>query len=162
MTADLTVGEQIVLLALDEESGELREAPLRVSLACSAAAALDEQRPPTREQLLATREAALDAAYQGLLEKRIVREQGRRVLGAFGSAKHPVIDPPQLTALRARLTAVREEDTVLLAVLHHAGLWAVLPQSPALTESQDRSAELGDTIRTTIAALTAVIASTAL
>lgn len=41
MTEDLTIGEQIVLLALDEETGTLREAPLRVSLAVSAAALLE-------------------------------------------------------------------------------------------------------------------------
>ncbi|MFD4786554.1 hypothetical protein ACFWN1_05630 [Streptomyces sp. NPDC058459] len=52
-----------------------------MSLAVSAAA---------REWLPAVRERALDAAYQGLLEKELVREQGRRVLGTFGSVKYPV------------------------------------------------------------------------
>ncbi|PAK24060.1 hypothetical protein CJD44_25000, partial [Streptomyces sp. alain-838] len=41
MTEDLTIGERIVLLALDEKAGTLREAPLRVSLAVSAAALLE-------------------------------------------------------------------------------------------------------------------------
>ncbi|MDX3387411.1 GPP34 family phosphoprotein [Streptomyces niveiscabiei] len=194
MTTNLTTGEQIVLLALDEKTGDLREAPLRVSLAASAAALLELELPEPRsaaaglmdehrrahpeetprEWLLAVREPALDAAYQGLLEKGIVQEQGRRVLGAFGSVKHPVTDPSELVALRGRLTAVLaegqepdERTAVLLAVLRHSGLTAVLPQGfderlTALTEEQGQAAELGDAIRTTIGALTAVIATAAL
>ncbi|MFE2419624.1 GPP34 family phosphoprotein [Streptomyces hokutonensis] len=196
MTTNLTIGEQIVLLALDEKTGELREAPLRVSLAASAAALLELELPGTpvspaaaamdehkrnhpeetpREWLLAVREAALDAAYQGLLEKGLVREEGRRVLGVFGSVKHPVTDPSELAALRGRLTSVLaegqdpdERTAALITVLHHSGLKAVLPQGPALddrltaiTEGQGRAAALGDSIRTTIAALTAVIAASA-
>ncbi|NUR02398.1 MAG: GPP34 family phosphoprotein [Streptomyces sp.] len=218
MTKDLTIGEQIVLLALDEETGTLREAPLRVSLAVSAAALLElslsgclterdgacvvtgastpvdpaavamaerlqshpEETP--RERLMAVREQALDTAYQGLLEKGLVREQGRRVLGAFGSVKYPVTDPSELVALRARLTAVLaqgqdldERTAALITVLHHAGLETVIPQGPgaevpenrlaAIAEGQGPAAALGDTIRTTVAALTAltaVIASSAL
>ncbi|MET9828027.1 GPP34 family phosphoprotein [Streptomyces sp. NPDC006385] len=214
MTEDLTIGEQIVLLALDEETGTLREAHLRVSLAVSAAALLElsfsgylterdgalvvaggstpvdpaaaamaehmrshpEETP--REWLLAVREQALDTAYQGLLEKRLVREQGRRVLGAFGSVKHPVTGLSELAALRARLAAVLAQDqdpdertAALITVLHHAGLQTVMPQSPgaeareyrlaAIAEGQGQAAALGDTIRTTVAAITAVIASTA-
>ncbi|WP_338684749.1 GPP34 family phosphoprotein [Streptomyces acidiscabies] len=197
MTTQLTIGEQIVLLALDEKTGELREAPLRVSLAASAAAllelelptgpapvsaaagAMDEHRrthpdETPREWLLAVREPALDAAYQGLLAKGIVQEQGRRVLGAFGSVKHPVIDTSELVALRGRLTAVLaegqepdERTAVLLGVLRHSGLTAVLPQGfderlTALTEGQGQAAELGDAIRITIGALATVIATTAL
>lgn len=197
MTTQLTIGEQIVLLALDEKTGDLREAPLRVSLAASAAAllelklptgpapasaaatAMDEHRrahpdETPREWLLAVREPALDAAYQGLLAKGIVREQGRRVLGAFGSVKHPVIDTSELVALRGRLTAVLaqgqepdERTAVLLGVLRHSGLTAVLPQGfderlTALTEGQGQAAELGDAIRITIGALATVIATTAL
>lgn len=36
MESELTVGEQVVLLALDEDSGTLREPPLRVGLAVAA------------------------------------------------------------------------------------------------------------------------------
>jgi hypothetical protein len=215
MTKDLTIGEQIVLLALDEETGTLREAPLRVSLAVSAAALLElsmsgylterdgalvaagastpvdpaaaamaehvrshpEETP--REWLLAVREQALGTAYKGLSEKGLVREQGRRVLGAFGSVKYPVTGQSELTALRGRLAAVLaqgqdpdERTAALITVLHHAGLKAVLPQGPgaeapesrltAIAEGQGPAAALGDTIRTTVAALTAVIASSAL
>ncbi|MFE7896654.1 GPP34 family phosphoprotein [Streptomyces sp. NPDC057424] len=215
MTEDLTIGEQIVLLALDEETGTLREAPLRVSLAVSAAALLElslsgylterdgalgvagasrpvdpaaaavaehlrshpEETP--REWLLAVREQALGTAYQGLSAKGLVREQGRRVFGAFGSVKYPVTGLSELAALRGRLAAVLvrgqdpdERTAALITVLHHAGLQAVMPQGPwaeareyrlaAIAEGQGPAAALGDTIRTTVAALTAVIASSAL
>ncbi|WP_037678333.1 GPP34 family phosphoprotein [Streptomyces griseus] len=214
MTEDLTIGERIVLLALDEETGTLREAPLRVSLAVSAAALLElgtagylterdgalvvagastpadpaaaamaahlrshpEETP--REWLLAVREQALDTAYKGLSEKGLVREQGRRVLGAFGSVKYPVTGLSELEALRGRLTAVLEgqepdeRTAALITVLHHAGLQAVMlrdsgAEAPeyrlsAIAEGQGTAAALGDAIRTTVAALTAVIASSAL
>ncbi|MFF2522157.1 GOLPH3/VPS74 family protein [Streptomyces liangshanensis] len=219
MTEDLTIGERIVLLALDEETGALREAPLRVSLAVSAAALLElsvsghlterdgalvpagAPTPPDadpgsaaeamaehvrshpdetpREWLLAVREPAMDAAYRGLLEKGLVRAQGRRVLGAFGSVKHPVTGLSELAALRGRLSAVLAEGqapdeatAVLITLLHHAGLRAVLPDGSgaeshdevltAIAEGQGQAAGLGDTIRATFAALTAVIASSAL
>ncbi|MER7487786.1 GPP34 family phosphoprotein [Streptomyces sp. NPDC126497] len=215
MTEDLTMGEQIVLLALDEETGTLREAPLRVSLAVSAAALLElgfsgflterdgalvptgaptpvdpaaaamaehlRSRPgeTPREWLLAVREQTLGAAYRGLSEKGLVREQGRRVLGAFGSVKYPVTGLSERAALCGRLTAVLtrgqepdERAAALITVLHHAGLRAVLPRDPgeevpeerltAIAGGQGSAAALGDTIRTTVAALTAVIASSAL
>ncbi|MFI6207487.1 GPP34 family phosphoprotein [Streptomyces sp. NPDC051041] len=215
MAEDLTIGEQVVLLTLDEETGILREAPLRVSLAVSAAALLElgfsghlterdgslvvagastpvgpaaaamaehmrshpEETP--REWLLAVREQALGMAYRGLWEKGLVRRQGRRVLGVFGSVKYPVTGLPELVALRGRLAAVLAQDqnpdertAALITVLHHAGLQAVLPRDSggrapeyrlaAIAEGQGPAAALGDTIRTTVAALTAVIASSAL
>ncbi|MFD3613117.1 GPP34 family phosphoprotein [Streptomyces atroolivaceus] len=131
-----------MLLALDEETGTLREAPLRVSLAVSAAALLElsssgylaerdgalvvagastavnpavaamaehmQSHPEgtPREWLLAVREQALDTAYQGLSKKGLVREQGRRVFGLFGSVKYPVTGLSELSALRGRLAAV--------------------------------------------------------
>lgn len=215
MTEDLTIGERIVLLALDEETGTLREAPLRVSLAVSAAALLElslsgslaerdgalavagastsadpaasamaehvrshpEESP--REWLLAVREQALDTAYRGLSEKGLVREQGRRVLGAFGSVKYPVTGLSELAALRGRLADVlaRNQDpdehtAALITVLHHAGLQTVMARGlrgevledrlTSIAEGQGSAATLGDTIRTTVAALTAVIAASAL
>ncbi|MFD8913106.1 GPP34 family phosphoprotein [Streptomyces sp. NPDC059575] len=220
MAEDLTIGEHIVLLALDEKTGTLREAPLRVSLAASAAALLElgfsghlterdgtldvagastpsdpaaaamaervRSRPgeTPRERLMAVREQALDAAYKGLAEKGLVRERrrGRRVLGVFGvfgSVRYPVTGLSELTALRGELTATlvrgQEPDgrvAALITLLHHAGLQAVLPQDSGAETSEDRlnaiaeghraAAALGDTIRTTIAALTLAIASAAL
>ncbi|MFF4487577.1 GPP34 family phosphoprotein [Streptomyces sp. NPDC001544] len=216
MTEDLTVGQQIVLLALDER-GTLREAPLRVSLAVSVAALLEltfaghvvvrdgafvlartpapapmdpaaaamaermrshpEETP--RQWLSAVREQALAAAYDGLSAKRLVREEGRRVLGAFGTIRHPVAEITVLAALRERLAAVLtqgqdpdERTAALITVLHHAGLKSVLPvgadeaaverRFAAIAEGQEPAAALGETARTAVAALAAVIAASAL
>ncbi|MFI9753296.1 GOLPH3/VPS74 family protein [Streptomyces collinus] len=211
------MGQQVVLLALDEESGTLRQAPLRVSLAVSAAALLEltfaghvmvrdgalvpartsapaptdpaaaamsqrmrshpEETP--REWLLAVREQSLAAAYDGLLAKQLVREQGRRVLGAFGSIRHPVTDITVLAALRERLAAVltqgqdpEERTAALITVLHHAGLQPAMTvgvdaavaerRFAAIAEGQGSAAALGETVRNTVAALLAVIAASAL
>ncbi|MFB7931877.1 GPP34 family phosphoprotein [Streptomyces sp. NPDC056039] len=176
MSSDLTIGEQVVLLALDEETGILREAPLRVSLAVAAAALLElsfsehmqshPERTP-REWLLALREQALDTAYQGLSEEGLVRKQGRRVLGVFGSVTYQVTGLSELVVLRGRLAVVLvqgqeadERTAALITVLHHAGLQAVMPQVTeerlsGVAEGQGSVAALGDAIRTTVAALTA-------
>jgi hypothetical protein len=211
MDSQLTMGEQIVLLALDEEGGTLREPPLRVGLAVSAtallgltfsghvvardgalvaaplpppddpvAAAMAEQvrsHPEAKPQtwLLAVREQALTAAYDGLFAKRLVREEGRRVLGVFGSTRYPVTDAAAAEALRGQLAAVlvdgREPDertAALIAVLHHAGLRAVMvpdadaaaaeARLAAIDEERGPAAALGEAVRTAVAALTAVIA----
>jgi len=169
VTRNLTVGEQIVLLALDEQSGKLREVELRVALAVAAAGLLEEGRAEeaSRKVLLAAREAALDAAFQGLVEKGIVSEQGRRVLGAFGSVKHPVIDSTQLVALKTRISAVLvegqepdEETAALITLLRHSGLTSALP-SGGEDVTQEQAAALGDTVRSTVNTLAAVIAATA-
>lgn len=132
-----------------------------------------------REWLLAVREQALDTAYRGLSEKRLARKQGRRVLGAFGSVRYPVTGLSELAALRGRLAAVLtqgqdpdERTAALITLLHHAGLQAVMPRGPgaealeyrltAIAEGQGPAAILGDAIRAMVAALTAVIASSAL
>ncbi|MEU0846846.1 hypothetical protein ABZ387_02600 [Streptomyces flaveolus] len=68
--------------------------------------------------------------------------------------------------------AADERTAAVIAVLHHAGLQAVLrhhlgaeelkARLASAAEQQASAAELGDTIRTTVAALTAVIAASAL
>ena len=183
----LTIGERIVLLALDEKSGKLRESPVKVALAVAAAGLLEPEsaaggivaerrrehpRETTRDLLLAVREAALDSAYQGLVEKGVVTEQGRRVLGAFGSVKHPVSDASELVALKERLDAVlvegQEPDEVtaaLVTVVHRSGLEGLLPQGDGSGErlaaiTGGQAAELGDTVRGTFTSLAAVIAAT--
>ncbi|MET7270881.1 GPP34 family phosphoprotein [Streptomyces flaveolus] len=92
---------------------------------------------------------------------------------------HPVTAGEELTALRGRLAsavahgqAADERIAAVIAVLHHAGLLAVLrhhlgeeelkARLASAAEQQASAAELGDTIRTTVAALTAVIAVSAL
>jgi len=184
----LTIGEQIALLTLDEKSGKFREAPVKVALAVAAAGLLepesaagvvvDERRQghpeeTTRGLLLAVREAALHSAYQGLIEKGVVTEQGRRVLGGvFGSVKHPVSDASELVALKRRLDAVLvegqepdEATTALVTVIHRSGLEGLLPQGDGPDErlatiTGGQAAELGDKVRSTFTMLAAVIAAT--
>ncbi|MFT9821196.1 GOLPH3/VPS74 family protein, partial [Lysinibacillus sp. NPDC056185] len=56
--------------------------------------------------LLAVRDQAVTAAYAGLLSKGLVRQEGRKVLGVFGSHRYPVTDPSVPQALRGELAAV--------------------------------------------------------
>ncbi|MER6979285.1 GOLPH3/VPS74 family protein [Streptomyces carpinensis] len=115
------------------------------------------------------------AAFDGLLAKRLVPKEGRRILGAFGSIRYPVTDPAVPAALRGKLAAMllqdRERDertAVLITMLDHTGLRAVLlPDANAssaetrlavIDEEQGSAAALGEAVRTALAAITAVIA----
>ncbi|MEU0846847.1 GPP34 family phosphoprotein [Streptomyces flaveolus] len=69
-------------------------AAARFELLCS------QPEETSRDWLLAVREQALGAAFEGLTEKGLVREEGRRVLGVFGSVTRPVTAGEELTALR--------------------------------------------------------------
>lgn len=212
MRTGLTLGEQVVLLGLEEDSGTLRE-PLRVGFAVAAAPLLEltrsghvvvrdgklvaaETAPPTepvaaalaeqlRERpdaspqvwLLAIRERALSAAYEGLQSKGLVREEGKRVLGVFGSHRYPVTDPAVPADLRRELaTVVLEgqepdaETAALIALLHHAGLHAlVLPDADdakavearmgAIAEGQGPADQLGDAVQSALRALVVLTAA---
>ena len=211
MRSELTLGEQVVLLGLEEDSGTLRE-PLRVGFAVAAAplleltrsghvvvrdgklvaaetappadpvaAALAEQvhkRPDASPQawLLAVREPALSAAYEGLLDQGLVREEGKRVLGVFGSHRYPVADPAVPEALRRELAAVvlegpkpEDQTAALIALLHHAGLHAVaLPTADAtavearmadIAEGQGPADKLGEAVQSALRALVVLTAS---
>ncbi|MEV0240986.1 GPP34 family phosphoprotein [Streptomyces sp. NPDC050674] len=216
MDTESTVGERIVLLALDEESGVLREPPLRVGLAVAAARLVElarsghltvaggrlvaAARPPAEQPgdpvaaalagqvrthpdgpvhgwLLAVREQALSAAYEGLLTKGLVRREDRRVLKAFGTVRYPVTDPAVPAALRAELAEVVRGDrepgegtATLIAVMYHARLHTVAfsgaeageleARVPALTRESEPATALGEAVRQAFAAA-AVVAATA-
>jgi len=145
------------------------------------AAALAEQmqkRPDASPQawLLAVREQALSAAYEGLLGKGLVREEGKRVLGVFGSHCYPVTDPAVPEALRRELAAVLLEGqepsdgtAALIALLHHAELHAVaLPTADAtavaarmaeIAEGQGPADKLGEAVRSALRALVVLTAA---
>ncbi|MCN9242972.1 GPP34 family phosphoprotein [Streptomyces sp. RY43-2] len=102
------------------------------------------QHPEAKPQawLLAVRDQAVTATYAALLAKGLVRREGRKVLGAFGSYRYPVTDPSVPAALRGELAAVvltetspTQETAELIALLHHAGLHGLaLPDAdPAKT-----------------------------
>lgn len=211
MHSGLTLGEQVVLLALEGDSGTLRE-PMRAQFAVAAAplleltlsghvvvrdgklvaaplappaepvaAAMAEQvqsRPDASPQawLLAVREQAVSAAYAGLQGKGLVREEGRRVLGVFGSHRYPVEDPAVPEALRRELAAVvlegqkpGKQTAALIALLHHAGLHAVaLPDADTtavqarmadIAEGQGPADKLGEAVRSALRALIVLTAA---
>lgn len=153
-----------------------RPAP-REPLAAAVAAQVREH-PEARPQawLLAVRDQAVTAAYDGLQAKGVVRREGRKLLGAFGSYRYPVTDASVPQALRRELAGVvldgapaGPETAELITLLHHAGLHArALPDAdPA--EVKERMGELaartgasgavGEAVSAALAALTVLLVS---
>ncbi|WP_329339012.1 GPP34 family phosphoprotein [Streptomyces sp. NBC_00663] len=142
---DITLGEQLLLLSLDDESGAERESA-KVAWAIAAATLVelalagrvevgDDQRvvvidptPPgtpgldaalaeivawdkpgrVKDWLTHLKKDAVAAASRGLLDRGLVREEVKKVLGLFPVRRYPEADPTAETALRERL-----EDAVL-------------------------------------------------
>ncbi|MEU3345596.1 GPP34 family phosphoprotein [Streptomyces sp. NPDC006700] len=145
------------------------------------AAAMAEQmrqHPEAKPQawLLAVRDQALTAAYEGLPAKGVVRQEGRKVLGVFGSHRYPATDPAVPAALRAELSAVlldgarpAQATAELVLLLHRAGLdtLALPGTDPAKTAPRVEevaatlgSAEkVGDAVSAALAAMTVFLAS---
>ncbi|MCL6734698.1 GOLPH3/VPS74 family protein [Streptomyces neyagawaensis] len=133
-----TLGEEILLLSLDDSTGEAK-LPLRTPFAIAAAALLeralvggpeDAALPDDAEKWInEQRGAEYDKALRGLLDKGLVREEKRRLLLVFRTTVHPEVDGTVEAALRGRLAAVvlegREPDhrtAALITLLHHADL----------------------------------------
>ncbi|MFF6781086.1 GPP34 family phosphoprotein [Streptomyces sp. NPDC012510] len=132
----MTLGEEILLLSLDDTTGEAR-LPLRTPYAIAAAALLerslagdDAVLPEDAETWIranSTRE--YETALRGLLKKDLIREEKRRVLLVFRTTRYPEADGTVESALRGRLTEVvltnAEPDprtAALISLLHHADL----------------------------------------
>ncbi|WP_392671270.1 GPP34 family phosphoprotein [Streptomyces sp. LN785] len=211
MDAGLTMGEQIVLLGLDQEDGTPRE-QLRVGCAVAAAPLLQlvlsgdlvtrdgglvaSDRPPPEEPLaaalvrqvrehpaakpqawlLAVRDQAVTAAYAGLLSKGLVRKEGRKLLGVFGSYRYPVTDPSVPEALRSELSATvldRARPTAataeLITLLHHAGLHslalpdadaaAIGPRMAEVAATPGPAEKVGAAVSAALAAMTVFLAA---
>ncbi|MFE0807536.1 GPP34 family phosphoprotein [Streptomyces sp. NPDC058794] len=159
-----TLGEQLLLLSLDDESGTARESA-RVAPAIAAAAlvelSLAGRVDVTDEEVTVVDatplgEPALDAALEtvgggepgtakdwierlktdaaarantGLIDKGLVREERRKVLGLFPVRRYPQADGSVEGAVRRRLEAVvlggaapDERTASLVALLHGAKL----------------------------------------
>ncbi|MEU6803104.1 GOLPH3/VPS74 family protein [Streptomyces neyagawaensis] len=133
-----TLGEEILLLSLDDSTGEARQ-PLRTPFAIAAAALLeralaggpeDAALPVDADKWInEQRGAEYDRALRGLLDKGLIREEKRRLLLVFRTTVHPEADGTVEAALRGRLAAVvlegREPDhrtAALITLLHHAEL----------------------------------------
>ncbi|MFJ4735539.1 GPP34 family phosphoprotein [Streptomyces sp. NPDC088770] len=124
-----------------------------------------------RTWLLAVRDQAVTAAYEGLLAKGAVREEGRKVLGVFGSHRYPVTDPAVPAALRAELSAVLLDGArpapataELVLLLHRAGLATlalpgtdpakIAPRVEEVAATLGSAGKAGDALSAALAALT--------
>ncbi|MFF4505510.1 GPP34 family phosphoprotein [Streptomyces sp. NPDC001401] len=165
-----TLGEQILLLALDDTTGKAEQQPqaeymisaaalLELALAGRirigdgkvvlqdatplGAAALDaplariagqdqqDDKGDAQKWVFGLRKEAYEAARQGLLDKGLIREEQRRVLGLFRTSRFPEADGSVEAALRRTLDQVvlagrdpDERTAALLVLLHHGGLHA--------------------------------------
>ncbi|TDC27978.1 GPP34 family phosphoprotein [Streptomyces sp. 8K308] len=162
---ETTLGERLLLLSLDDETGAGKESE-KVAWAISAAslvelalagrvdvtddqvtvvaqaplgeptldAALAEiagrERPgSTRDWIQRLRKEAVAGASGGLLDKGLVREETKRVLGIFPVRRYPEADGSVEADVRRRLEAVvlhdatsDERTAALVALLHGAKL----------------------------------------
>jgi len=158
-----TLGEQLLLLSLDDESGTAKESA-KVALAISAAslvelalagridvtddkvtvvdatplgepaldAALTEivgkDKPGrTKDWIHQLKKDAVAGANTGLIEKGLVREEKKKVLGLFPVRRYPEADGSAEAAVRQRLDevvlrgATPDERTASLVALLHGG-----------------------------------------
>ncbi|GAA4011373.1 hypothetical protein GCM10022384_65540 [Streptomyces marokkonensis] len=160
-----TLGEQLLLLSLDDESGHAKDSA-KVALAISAAVLVElvladrvdvaddkvvvVDATPLGEPALDTALAAIAGkdkpgsakdwinqlkadsvarANTGLIEKGLVREEKKKVLGLFPVRRYPEADGSVEAAVRQRLDAVvlrgatpNERTASLVALLHGARL----------------------------------------
>ncbi|CAL9385554.1 hypothetical protein SUDANB145_01160 [Streptomyces sp. enrichment culture] len=160
-----TLGEQLLLISLDDESGTAKE-PAKVAPAIAAASlvelalagridvtddevtvvdatplgepALDaaleavagKDRPgSTKDWINRLKSDAVAGANTGLIEKGLVREEKKKVLGLFPVRRYPEADGSVEAAVRQRLDAVvlsgaapDERTASLVALLHGAKL----------------------------------------
>ncbi|MEU6481276.1 GPP34 family phosphoprotein [Streptomyces sp. NPDC047017] len=181
-----TVGEQILLLSLDDTTGQARQQP-QAEYVTAAAALLeleragriraegdrltvvdatplddpaldpvlarlaagdtggtrDGQRDEIQKWIFALRREAFTAARQALLDKGVLREEQRRVLGLFRTSRYPEADGSVEAELRRVLAEVlvegREPDARtagLVVLLHHGGL-----RRPAFPEADPAAVE---------------------
>lgn len=147
-----TLGEEILLLSLDDTTGEAR-LPLRTPYAIAAAALLEralsgagaggveaadgvdgagegEALPEDVKQWIHEHSTAeYEIALRGVLKKGLIREEKRRVLLVFRTTRYPEADGTVESALRGRLAEVVLEGAdpdprtaALISLLHHGDL----------------------------------------
>lgn len=147
-----TLGEEILLLSLDDTTGEAR-LPLRTPYAIAAAALLEralsgagaggveaadgvdgagegEALPEDVKQWIHEHSTAeYEIALRGVLKKGLIREEKRRVLLVFRTTRYPEADGTVESALRGRLAEVVLEGAdpdprtaALISLLYHGDL----------------------------------------
>ncbi|MEE1763225.1 GOLPH3/VPS74 family protein [Streptomyces sp. SP18BB07] len=169
-----TLGEEILLLSLDDTTGEAR-LPLRTPYAIAAAALLEralsgagdgadraEGAGGSGEVALpddigkwihAHSTAEYEAALRGVLDKGLIRKEKRRVLLVFRTTRYPEADGTVESALRGRLTEVVLEGAdpdprtaALISLLHHGDLQTLVFSDADCEDSpaRRRMAEIAD------------------
>ncbi|MGW0839687.1 GOLPH3/VPS74 family protein [Streptomyces sp. NPDC002787] len=138
LPAATTLGEEILLLSLDDSTGEAR-LPLRTPHAIAAAALLERCLAGGSAEVVLPEDAEnwiqkhrtreYEAALQGALAKGLIREEKRRVLLVFRTTRYPEADGTAEAALRGRLAKVVLEGAepdprtaALITLLHHGDL----------------------------------------
>ncbi|WP_338897129.1 GPP34 family phosphoprotein [Streptomyces sp. TG1A-60] len=133
-----TLGEEILLLSLDDTTGEAR-LPLRTPHAIAAAALLERSLSGETDDAVLPDDAAkwiygnstkeYEKALRGVLDKGLIRKEQRRVLLVFRTTRYPEADATVESALRGRLAEVvltgAEPDprtAALISLLHHGDL----------------------------------------
>ncbi|MFF9034243.1 GPP34 family phosphoprotein [Streptomyces sp. NPDC014892] len=145
-----TLGEEILLLSLDDTTGEAR-LPLRTPYAIAAAALLERALSGAGDAvdgaegaggsgegalpddigkwLHEHRTAEYEAALRGVLDKGLIRKEKRRILLVFRTTRYPEADGTVESALRGRLAEVVLEGAepdprtaALISLLHHGEL----------------------------------------
>ncbi|MET4926772.1 GPP34 family phosphoprotein [Streptomyces sp. PSRA5] len=178
---ETTLGEQLLLLSLDDESGAEKE-PANVSYAIAAASLVElvlagrvevsedqvtvldaaplqdptldtaladisgeERRRPrrTKEWIEHLKKGAVAGTTRSLVDKGLIREEKKKVLGLFPVRRYPEADGSVESALRERLDevvmrgAVPDERTAsLVALLHGAKLHGLLYRKPELATAR--------------------------
>lgn len=133
-----TLGEEILLLSLDDTTGEAR-LPLRTPYAIAAAALLERCLSGATADVVLPEDAGkwlhehrtreYETALRGVLDKGLIREEKRRVLLVFRTTRYPEADGTAESALRGRLAKVVLEGAepdprtaALISLLHHGDL----------------------------------------
>jgi hypothetical protein len=136
-----TLGEEVLLLSLDDTTGET-QLPLRTTYAIAAATLLERALsgdateaalPDDAEKWISQhRNEEYETALQGLVAKGLIRKEKRRLLLVFRTTRYPESDGSVESALRRRLAEVVLEGAdpdprtaALVTLLHHGELQAL-------------------------------------
>lgn len=155
-----TLGEEILLLSLDDSTGEAR-LPLRTPYAIAAAALLERAlsgdpagavlADDAGKWIQKHRNEEYETALRGVLHKGLIREEKRRLLLVFRTTVYPEADGTVESALRRRLAAVVLEGyepdprtAALITLLHHAGLQELA--FPVADKDKDQGKEMSQAV----------------
>ncbi|MGW0825071.1 GOLPH3/VPS74 family protein [Streptomyces sp. NPDC002845] len=158
MTTTTTLGEQILLLSLDDATGVARlraQTEYAIAVAALLEEALSEGTglPDDAERwIFKHRTEEYETARRGLLAKGLIREERRRVLRLFPATRYPERDGTTESALRDALTETvlhgrppAPRLAALITLLHHGNLHTLaFPDADRATVKQ-RMSDIAET-----------------